>query len=144
MASRLIFLVLEVGLLLGFAVPVFGIPVHGSWVLLGLLCLLGAVAFSGLGLLVASRAQTIEGVSGLMNLVMVPMWVFSGVFFASENFPEAMQPFIALLPLTALNQALRGVMIDGSGVIALWPQLAILATWTLVSFTAALRLFRWR
>ncbi len=144
MASRLIFLVLEVGLLLGFAVPVFGVPVHGSWVLLGLLCLLGAVAFSGLGLLVASRAQTIEGVSGLMNLVMVPMWVFSGVFFASENFPEAMQPFIALLPLTALNQALRGVMIDGSGLIALWPQIAILATWTLVSFTAALRLFRWR
>ncbi len=88
MASRLIFLVLEVGLLLGFAVVVFGVPVHGSWLLLGLLCLLGAVAFSGVGLLVASRAQTVEGVSGLMNLVMVPMWVFSGVFFASENFPD--------------------------------------------------------
>ena len=144
MASRLIFLVLEVGLLLGFAVPVFGVPVHGSWLLLGALCFLGAMAFSGLGLLVASRAQTVEGVSGLMNLVMVPMWVFSGVFFASENFPEAMQPFIALLPLTALNQALRGVMIDGSGLVALLPQIGILATWMLVSFTAALRLFRWR
>ena len=144
MASRLIFLVLEVGLLLGFAIPVFGIPVNGSWLLLGGLCILGALAFSGLGLLVASRAQTIEGVSGLMNLVMVPMWVFSGVFFASENFPEAMQPFISLLPLTALNQALRGVMIDGSGVPVLVPQVAILIGWTLVSFTAALRLFRWR
>lgn len=114
MAARLIFLVLEVGLLLGFAVLVFGIPVNGSWWLLSLLCLLGAMAFSGLGLLVASRAQTVEGVSGLMNLVMVPMWVFSGVFFASENFPDAMQPFIAALPLTALNRALRGVMIDRS------------------------------
>lgn len=144
MAARLIFLVLEVGLLLGFAVLVFGVPVHGSWLLLGSLCLLGAVAFSGLGLLVASRAQTIEGVSGLMNLVMVPMWVFSGVFFASENFPDAMQPFIAALPLTALNQALRGVMIDGSGAVVLWTQMAILAGWTLVGFTAALRLFRWR
>ena len=144
MASRLIFLVLEVGLLLGFAVPVFGIPVNGSWPLLSALCVLGAMAFSGLGLLVASRAQTIEGVSGLMNLVMVPMWVFSGVFFASENFPEAMQPFISLLPLTALNQALRGVMIDGSGLAALVTQVAILAGWALFSFTAALRLFRWR
>ena len=144
MASRLIFLVLEVGLLLGFAVPVFGIPVNGSWLLLAALCVLGAIAFSGLGLLVASRAQTVEGVSGLMNLVMVPMWVFSGVFFASENFPEAMQPFISLLPLTALNQALRGVMIDGSGVPALTTQLAILTGWAVVSFTAALRLFRWR
>lgn len=144
MASRLIFLVLEVGVLLGFAVLVFGVPVHGSWLLLAAFCLVGAVAFSGLGLLVASRAQTIEGVSGLMNLVMVPMWVFSGVFFASENFPDVMQPFIALLPLTALNQALRGVMIDGSGLTALWSQVAVLATWTILSFTAALRLFRWR
>lgn len=144
MAARLMFLVLEVGLLLGFAVPVFGVPVNGSWLLLSALSVLGALAFSGLGLLVASRAQTVEGVSGLMNLVMVPMWVFSGVFFASENFPEAMQPFIAALPLTALNQSLRGVIIDGSGVLNLLPQIAILAAWTLVSFTAALRLFRWR
>jgi len=144
MAARLIFLVLEVGLLLAFAILVFGVPVNGSWLLLWVLCLIGALTFSGLGLLVASRAQTVEGVSGLMNLVMVPMWVFSGVFFASENFPEVMQPFISALPLTALNQALRGVMIDGSGPIALWPQLAILIGWTLVSFTAALRLFRWR
>jgi ABC-type multidrug transport system permease subunit len=144
MASRLIFLVLEVGVLLGFSVLVFGVPVHGSWLLLAGLCLLGALAFSGLGLLVASRSQTVEGVSGLMNLVMVPMWVFSGVFFASENFPDVMQPFIALLPLTALNQALRGVMIDGAGLPSLVPQITILATWMLVSFAAALRLFRWR
>jgi ABC-2 type transport system permease protein len=144
MAARMIFLVLEVGLLLAFAIPVFGVPVIGSWLLLALLCLLGAMTFSGLGLLVASRAQTVEGVSGLMNLVMVPMWVFSGVFFASENFPDTMQPFIKALPLTALNQALRGVMIDGSGVVVLWTQIAILAAWTLVSFVAALRLFRWR
>jgi ABC-2 type transport system permease protein len=144
MASRLIFLVLEVAVLLGFAIPVFGVPVNGSWLLLIALCLLGAVTFSGLGLLVASRAQTVEGVSGLMNLVMVPMWVFSGVFFASENFPEAMQPFIGVLPLTALNQSLRGVMIDGSGLATLWPQIGILAAWTLISFAAALRLFRWR
>jgi ABC-2 type transport system permease protein len=144
MASRLIFLVLEVGVLLGFSVLVFGVPVHGSWLLLAGLCLLGALAFSGLGLLVASRSQTVEGVSGLMNLVMVPMWVFSGVFFASENFPAVMQPFIALLPLTALNQALRGVMIDGAGLPSLVPQITILATWMLFSFAAALRLFRWR
>jgi ABC-2 type transport system permease protein len=144
MAARMIFLVLEVGLLLAFAIPVFGVPVNGSWLLLALLCLLGAMTFSGLGLLVASRAQTVEGVSGLMNLVMVPMWVFSGVFFASENFPDTMQPFIKALPLTALNQALRGVMIDGTGLTVLWTQVAILVAWMVVSFTAALRLFRWR
>jgi ABC-type multidrug transport system permease subunit len=144
MLSRLMFLVLEVAALLGFARLVFGVPVHGSWLTLAGFCLLGAVTFSGLGLLVASRAKTVEGVSGLMNLVMVPMWIFSGVFFASANFPDAMQPFIAILPLTALNVALRGVMIEGAGLARLLAPAAILVTWMLVSFSAALRLFRWR
>jgi len=144
MLSRLLFLVLEVTALLGFARLVFGIPMNGSLLTLAGFCLLGAVTFSGLGLLVASRAKTVEGVSGLMNLVMVRMWIFSGVFFASENFPDAMQPFISLLPLTALNEALRGVMIDGSRVAGLLTQGAILLTWTLVSFAAALKMFRWR
>src|SRR5215203_1170305 len=144
MLARLIFLVLEVSALLVFARVLFGIPINGSWFTLAGFCLLGAVTFSGLGLLVASRAKTVEGVSGLVNLVMVPMWIFSGVFFASENFPDAMQPIISLLPLTALNQALRGVMIDGAGISALASQGGILFTWLLVSFTAALKLFRWR
>jgi ABC transporter DrrB family efflux protein len=144
MLSRLLFLVLEVTALLGFARLVFGIPMNGSLFTLAGFCLLGALTFSGLGLLVASRAKTVEGVSGLMNLVMVPMWIFSGVFFASENFPDVMQPFISLLPLTALNEALRGVMIDGTGLAGLVRQIGILATWTAVSFTAALRMFRWQ
>jgi ABC-type multidrug transport system permease subunit len=144
MLSRLMFLVLEVIALLGFAWLVFGIPINGSWFTLAAFCLLGAVTFSGLGLLVASRARTVEGVSGLMNLVMVPMWIFSGVFFASENFPDVMQPFIGLLPLTAVNQALRGVMIDGAGLGALLQQGLILFTWTLLSFGSALAIFRWR
>jgi ABC-type multidrug transport system permease subunit len=123
---------------------VFGVPVLGSWLLLGVFCLLGALCFSALGLLVASRTQTIEGVSGLMNFVMVPMWVLSGVFFASENFPDVIQPFIDVLPLTALNQALRGVMLEGAGPAALWPQAAVLAIWTSGSVAVALRIFRWR
>jgi ABC-type multidrug transport system permease subunit len=143
MLSRLIFLALEVVALLGFARLIFGIPMEGSLVTLAGFCLLGAITFSGLGLLVASRARTVEGVSGLMNLVMVPMWIFSGVFFASENFPDVMQPFISLLPLTALNDALRGVMIDGVGITALMAPAGVLVAWMVVSFSAALKLFRW-
>ena len=143
MLSRLIFLTLEVIALLGFARLIFGIPIEGSLLTLAGFCLLGAITFSGLGLLVASRARTIEGVSGLMNLVMVPMWIFSGVFFASDNFPEVMQPFIALLPLTALNDALRGVMIDGAGISALLGPASVLTAWMVVCFGAALKVFRW-
>ena len=105
---------------------------------------LGASAFAGIGLLVASRAETLETVSGLMNLVMLPMWILSGVFFSSERFPEAVQPVINLLPLTALNQLLRGIILDGKAFLSLWPQAALLAGYAGASFGLALRLFRWR
>ena len=141
--SRLAFLVAEGAVLIGFAWLAFNVGVHGSLAALAVVSLLGALAFGGIALLVASRARTVEGVSGLLNLVMLPMWVFSGVFFASSNFPEAMQPFVQALPLTALNDALRGVMNDGETLASLWRELALLAAWGGMSFVAALRLFRW-
>jgi ABC-type multidrug transport system permease subunit len=144
MLSRLVFLALEVGAVLLFALLVFRVPVRGSLFGLALIVLLGALTFSGLGLLVASRSRTIEGVSGLMNLVMVPMWICSGVFFSSANFPDVVQPVIRALPLTALNDALRAVMIDGEPLASAGGMLAIVAAWGLVSFAIALRIFRWR
>jgi ABC-2 type transport system permease protein len=83
-------------------------------------------------------------VSGLMNVVMLPMWVLSGVFFASTNFPEAMQPFIKALPLTALNDALRAIVNEGLALTAVTREMAILASWGLVSFVLSLKLFRWQ
>lgn len=142
--SRLTLLVLEVGALLGFALVVFGVPMRGSIVSLLVICLLSALSFGALGLLLASRARTIEGVSGLMNLIMLPMWIFSGVFFSAARFPDAFQPLIQALPLTAVNDALRASMLEGAGWDRLGPELAIIATWLVVSFTLALRLFRWR
>jgi ABC-type multidrug transport system permease subunit len=142
--SRLMFLVPEAGALLLFAYFVLGVPIRGSLLLLIAVSLLGALAFSGLGLLTAARPRTIEGVSGLMNLVMVPMWIFSGIFFSTDRFPAAMQPFIQALPLTALNASLRGVMLEGAGLAPLLPQLALLALWGAVSFLLALRIFRWQ
>jgi ABC-type multidrug transport system permease subunit len=142
--ARLVFLALEVGSVLVFAVLAFGVPVRGSILSLALIAVLGAMAFSGLGLLVASRAKTVEGVSGLMNLVMVPMWICSGVFFAASNFPNAVQPFIHALPLTALNDALRAVMIDGAPLAQTAGLLAVVAAWGVASFGVALRVFRWR
>ncbi len=79
-----------------------------------------------LGLLTASRSQKIEGVSGLMNLVMMPMWIFSGVFFSSERFPALLQPFIKILPLTALNDALRATILQGASLAAQSERLLIL------------------
>jgi ABC-type multidrug transport system permease subunit len=144
MLARLVFLGLEVGALLLFARLVFDVPMRGSLLSFAVVVLVGATAFSGVGLLVASRAKTIEGVSGLMNLVMVPMWIFSGVFFSSGNFPDVMQPFIKALPLTALNDTLRSVMIDGNPIAQSAWMIAIVAAWGLAAFLVALKVFRWR
>ena len=141
---RLSLLVFEVSTLLGFGVLVFGVPLRGSVLQLATICILSSLAFGGLGLLVASRARTMEGASGLMNLVMLPMWVFSGVFFSSGNFPDAAQPIIQALPLTAVNDALRANMLQGASWHAIGGELGIVATWLVVCFTLALRLFRWR
>jgi ABC-type multidrug transport system permease subunit len=142
--SRLVFLVPEAGALLLFARFVLGVPLRGSFLLLAGVSLLGALAFAGLGLLTAARPRTIEGVSGLMNLVMVPMWIFSGIFFSTDRFPATLQPFVQALPLTALNDALRAVMLDGAGLAPLLPELGLLAVWGAVSFALALKLFRWQ
>jgi ABC-2 type transport system permease protein len=142
-SSRLVLMVLEVGLLLGFGVLVFHMRVLGSILSVIVLGSSGAIAFGGIGLLTACRAQKIESVSGLINLVMMPMWIFSGVFFSYERFPAIAHPFIKALPLTALNDALRATITEGATLASQSGRLLVLAVWGGVSFILALRWFRW-
>jgi ABC-2 type transport system permease protein len=144
MLSRLVFLVLEVAAVVVFAWLVFDFTVRGSWLSLTLVTMLGGFTFSGLGLLVAARPTTIEGVSGLMNFIMLPMWLLSGTFFSSERFPQVLQPFIQALPLTALNTVLRSVMNEGAALWSNWIPISILLAWCLVSFVVALKIFKWQ
>lgn len=144
LAWRMILLVAEVGIPIGVGVTAFGVPMRGPLLELLAIAVVGSLAFSTLGLLIASRARTLEAVSGIMNLVMLPMWVLSGVFFSARRFPDAAQPFISVLPLTALNDALRASMLQGTRLWDLWPQLAPLGVCLVVCFVAALKLFRWR
>jgi ABC-type multidrug transport system permease subunit len=142
--SRLVFLVLEVGAVIAFATFAFGFTVRGSWLSLALVTMLGGFTFSGIGLLVAARPTTIEGVSGLMNFIMLPMWLLSGTFFSSERFPQVLQPFIKLLPLTALNTVLRSLMNEGGTLSANWIPIAIMLAWCVICFIVALKIFRWQ
>jgi ABC-type multidrug transport system permease subunit len=142
--GRLVFLAPEAGVPLLFGALVLGMPVRGSILAIAVVCLVGALAFGGIGLLLASRTRTFEGISGLMNLATVPMWVVSGVFFSSSNFPQAVQPVIQALPLTALINALRAVVLEGAGLTGVARDLAVVAAWGLASFAIALRIFRWR
>jgi ABC-type polysaccharide/polyol phosphate export permease len=144
MLSRFVFLIVEVGLILAFGVAAFQVPIRGSLGALAAVTVLGALCFAGLGLLVVSRAKTLEAASGLMNLVMVPMWLLSGVFFSSARFPNAVQPLIRALPLTAVNDALRAIMLEGRGLASLPAELTVIVLWGLVSFGVALKIFRWQ
>ena len=144
MISRIVFSFVDVVFLLVIGYGLFGVQSQGSTLDLVAAILVGATSFAGIGLLVASRAQTLETVSGLMNLIVMPMWVLSGVFFSSERFPEAIQPLINLLPLTALNQLLRGIILDGTSILTLWRQVVLLAAYGLLTSVIALRIFRWK
>jgi ABC-2 type transport system permease protein len=143
LSSRLVLMLVEVSLLLGFGVFVFHMRILGSLASILLIGSIGAISFGGLGLLTACRAQKIESASGLMNLVMMPMWIFSGVFFSGERFPAVVQPFIKALPLTALNDALRATILEGSSLASQGSRLLVLVLWGGISFVLALRWFRW-
>jgi ABC-2 type transport system permease protein len=143
MSSRLVLMIIEIALLLTLGAIVFHMKVLGSLFSILLLGAAGALCFGGVGLVTASRAQKIESVSGLMNLVMMPMWIFSGVFFSYERFPAAIQPLIKVLPLTALTDALRASILEGTPLIHQWPQLLVMFLWGGISFVLALRWFRW-
>src|SRR5258706_7745716 len=142
--SRFVLLSLEAAIIVLFGLLVFGVPMRGSPAALVFLCAFCGLAFAGLGLLCGSRVQTLEGVNGLINLILIPRWLFSGVCFSSERFPGVLQPAIKALPLTAANDALRAVMLEGKSLAAIPGQLAIIVVWGVASFALALKIFRWQ
>lgn len=142
--SRMFFIITEVLLLLFFARWLFDVRVLGSWLAVLFLIILGSGTFAAIGLLMAARARTVETASGIINLVMLPMWMVSGIFFSAERFPDAVQPLVKSLPLTAVINALRGVMIEELSIFALWGPVLVLLVWGIGSFALALKLFRWQ
>ena len=143
MAGRTLLAVAEIAFFAAFATLLFDVPMSGSLLSFTFMGLWGSTSFGGLALLVISRARNAETASGLINLVSMPMMALSGVFFASSNFPGWLQPFIQALPLTALNDGLRAIMLEGTPLLALWPQGLILGVWGVIPFLLALRYFKW-
>ncbi len=141
--GRFVFVAIDIIFFLTFAYLAFDIKVRGNWLALIVMIVLGAFCFSGIGLLVGSRASRMEVAAGLMNAIMMPSWLLCGVFFSAKNYPDGMQPFIQALPLTALNNGLRAVINEGAGFEAIWLPALILLAWTVASFAVAKKLFRW-
>ncbi len=143
MFSRLVFMIPQIMILLLFSYLLFGVRIYGNWGSILFLIILGAFEFAAVGLLVAARAQTLETVSGLMNLIMLPMWTLSGIFFSYERFPEIVQPIIKWLPLTPIIDSLRGIMLDGKGLSEMSFEVMVMTIWSVVTFVIAMSIFRW-
>jgi ABC-type multidrug transport system permease subunit len=143
LTARSVFLLAEIVALTAFGVFALDVPFRSGLFAFVVLVMLGGTVFAGVGLLATARAKTIQGASGLLNLAMMPMWLLSGVFFSYERFPEAMAPAIRILPLTALNDALRALMLEGAGLASIAFELGVLTAWGVLAFVAAVRIFRW-
>jgi ABC-type multidrug transport system permease subunit len=142
--SRSLFLLIELAVLVLFGWAAFGVAVRGSYALVLLVAVLGAAAFAGLGLMIGARVENTEVASGWMNFVQMPMWLLSGTFFSYERFPDWLQAPARLLPLTALNDAFRGVFNDASTLWDLRRPGFILIAWCVATFVASARMFRWQ
>lgn len=143
MASRMVFMIPEIIVILLLARIMFGVSNNGSYFSVGLIVILGAIEFAAIGLAIASRARTLEAVAGLMNLTMVPMWIGSGIFFSASRFPDLVQPLIKILPLTPVIASLRQVMQEGATLLQILPNIAIMLVWAIGTFVVALKIFRW-
>ena len=143
LTSRLIFMVPQIVFLLFFSYLIFGVQIYGNWFSILFVVILGAIEFAVIGVLVSARAQTLESVSGLMNLVMLPMYTLCGIFFSYERFPAIVHPVIKCLPLTPVIDALRALMLDGKSIFTLGPEIIVILVWIIIPFVVALAIFRW-
>lgn len=142
--SRSFFLVMELSILVTFGALMFGTTIQGSYLAFVLVAYLGAASFAGISLMIGARLDNTETANGWMNFVQLPMYILAGAFFPYQNFPEFMHGPIRLLPLTALNNALRSIYNEGTGLLGVMPEMAVLALWGVAGFFVAVRSFRWQ
>ncbi len=143
MSVRIALNLIESTLLFIFAYLVFDISIQGNPAALFLVFFAGNIAFSGIAVFVCSRTGKTETGNGLINVVVMPMMVLSGIFFSYHNFPEWSHPVIRKLPLTLLADGLRTIFIEGAGFTEACFPAVILTAIGLLFFTAGLKIFKW-
>ena len=140
--SRMVLGYVQVAILIGIGIW-FGLQMFGSWLVLAVIVGLALLIFLGMGFGVAGWAKNEDQAAPVANLISLPMLFLSGVFFPREAMPEFLQGITQYLPLTYVNEALRGVINDGAGMADLGPQLLGMLVWGAITFLIAVRLFKW-
>ncbi len=143
MTVRIAMNLIESALLFLFAWLVFHITIEGSLAGLFTIFIAGNIAFGGIAIFISCRTSNTEIGNGLVNAVVMPMMVLSGVFFSYYNFPDWSIPFIQKLPLTLLADGLRSIFIEGAGFTEAILPAAILLSIGIFFFSAGLKFFKW-
>jgi len=129
--------------LIFFALLVFNLTIQGSISALILLFIAGNIAFAGIAVFVSSHTSNTEVGNGLINAVVMPMMVLSGIFFSYQNFPDWSINVIRVLPLTMLTDGIRSIFNEGAGYNEIAVPFLVLSTTGILFFGAGLKIFKW-
>jgi ABC-2 type transport system permease protein len=143
MITRFIVLFSEASILFVFARVAFGVVIQGSPLALLLVYLSGTFAFAGIAILTSSRAANTQVGNGLINAVVLPMTIVSGVFFSYHNFPDWIEAIVKFLPLTLVADSLRAIFNEGAGIKQIFLPVVILITTGALTFVAGLKIYKW-
>ena len=135
--------IIEALILLVFALTAFKMTIQGDILALLMIFIAGNLAFSGLAVLTSSHTANTEVGNGIINFVVTPMMVLSGIFFSYQNFPEWAIPVIRNLPLTMLADGMRSIFNEGAGFAQVIKPIIVLTATGIIFFGAGLKIFRW-
>jgi ABC-2 type transport system permease protein len=141
--ARITLALFEAAVLLLFSWIYFRIRIQGSLAAFVLIFLAGSFCFAGISILMASRTSSSRIGNSLINLISMPMMILSGIFFSYHNFPESVVPMIRMLPLTMLADSIRGIMIEGTGLIEILPEFLFLSGIGTIFFLVGIRIYKW-
>ncbi|SDI81693.1 ABC-2 type transport system permease protein [Ferrimonas sediminum] len=132
----------QVAIILGLGVTVFGVPINGevSQILWGTLLFIAASLT--LGLVISTIATTQLQAMQMTVFVLLPSILLSGFMFPYEAMPNAAQWIAEVLPATHFMRIIRGVVLRGSDLIAMWQDALWLAGFTVIGLAVASTRFK--
>ncbi|PHM67801.1 ABC transporter [Xenorhabdus stockiae] len=133
----------EILIIYQFAKIYFDIEIQGSFYAFLLLLFAGNICFSGVAVLVASRARKAQTANGLLEVSILIQVLLSGIFFSYKHFPQWMVNIVEYLPLTILADNMRKVFIEGGDLLQVVPASIALVVIGIMTFILGMRIFRW-
>jgi ABC-2 type transport system permease protein len=122
----------------------FNVRIAGNLFVIALVVLLGNIVFLNLGFIVGAYSKSVQAASGLGNVVVLPLLMFSGVFFPADALPGVVSSVVGFMPLAPMVDAMRGVTLQAKGLADFPQELAIIGAWLVATSLVAVKVFRFQ